>query len=41
MKDVGKMIKEKDMGYITIKTITSMKDNGKMVKEKEMENFIL
>jgi len=41
MKDLGKMIKDKDMGYITIQTIISMKDHGKMVKEKEMENIIL
>lgn len=41
MKDVGRMIKEKEMEYITMQTIIGMKDNGKKVEEKEMEYFIL
>ena len=41
MKEILKMIKEKEKEYIIIKMVIDMKEILKMVKEKEKEYFIL
>ena len=41
MKVIGKMAKEKESEFITIKVVIDMKGIGKIIKDVEKEHFII